>query len=171
MAPIIPFTADEVWPFLPSKEKKTSVHEELFLLAREDFKDEHLIERWGLLMNIRKEITKALELARQAKTIGHSLDADITMVMPAELFKELEGYKDELRTMCIVSSIEFMKEGTMQGKYESSEYPGLTVAVAPSSFPKCERCWMHDSTIGHDAEHPALCKRCAQVVKRLDDGA
>jgi len=165
VAPLIPFTADEVWGYVPNKEKPMSVHADLFLPAREEFKDSPLIERWEVLLNVRKEVTKALELARKDKIIGHSLDAAVNLALPQDLLQGLEDYRDELRSICIVSAIEFVDEGKIEGGYKSQEYPGLVIEVIPSLFPKCERCWTHDSTIGHDREHPALCKRCAEVVK------
>jgi len=165
VAPIIPFTADEVWGYAPSKEKPMSVHADLFLPAREELKDSSLIERWEVLLNIRKEITRALELARKDKIIGHSLDAAVSLALPQDLLQGLQDYRDELRSICIVSAVEFADEGKIEGGYESQEYPGLVIKILPSPFPKCERCWIHDSTIGHDGEHPSLCKRCVQVIK------
>jgi isoleucyl-tRNA synthetase len=165
MAPIIPFTADEAWGYIPNKEKPISVHADLFMPVREEFKDSSLIKRWELILNIRKEVTKALELARKDKIIGHSLDATVSLALPQILLKGLEGYRDELRSICIVSAVEFVDEGKIEGGYESQEYPGLVIKVLPSSFPKCERCWIHDSTVGHDTEHPSLCKRCVKVIK------
>jgi isoleucyl-tRNA synthetase len=168
VAPIVPFTADEVWEYLPDKEKALSVHAGLFLPSRDEHKDELLMERWDLLLNIRKEITKALEIARRDKVIGHSLDASVSLVIPQNFSKELNGYEDELRSICIISAIEFVEEGKIEQGYESQEYPGLVIKVVSSTFPKCERCWIHDSSIGHDSDHPALCKRCVEVVKELD---
>ncbi len=165
MAPIIPFTADEAWEYVSNKKRPTSVHVDLFMPVREEFKDSSLIERWELLLNVRKEVTKALELARKDKIIGHSLDAAVSLVLPQILLKGLEGCRDELKSVCIVSAVEFVDDGKIEGGYESQEYPGLIIEVLPSSFPKCERCWIHDSTVGHDEEHPALCKRCVQVIK------
>jgi isoleucyl-tRNA synthetase len=165
VAPIIPFTADEVWGYLPNKERPISVHVDLFIPVREEVKDSSLIKRWDLLLNVRKEVTKVLELARKDKVIGHSLDATVSLALPQNLLKGLKDYRDELRTICIVSAVEFVDEGTIEGGYESQEYDGLIVKVMPSPFPKCERCWIHDSAVGHDTGHPTLCKRCVQVIK------
>ena len=168
VAPIIPFTADEVWGYLPNRERPLSVHADLFLSAREELTDSSLIERWELLLNVRKEVTRALELARKDKTIGHSLDAAVTLALPRDLLRALKDYRDELRSICIVSVVELAGEGKIEGGYESQEYPGLAIKVLPSPFPKCERCWIHDSTVGDDIAHPSLCKRCVHVIKELD---
>jgi isoleucyl-tRNA synthetase len=164
VAPIIPFTADEVWEYLPNKGSLISVHTDLFKPAREEFKDAELIEHWDMILNVRKEVTKALELARNNKIIGHSLDAGVQLALPHNLLQALQDYREELRSICIVSTVEFAGEGEIEGGYESNEYPGLTIKVTPSPFGKCERCWIHDSTVGHDEEHPTLCQRCVQVI-------
>jgi len=164
VAPIIPFTADEVWGYTHNKEKSISIHTDLFIPAREELKDNALIERWEVILNVRKEITKALELARNEKIIGHSLDAAVSLALPHNLLQGLKDYRDELRSICIISTVEFVSEGKIEEGYESKEYPGLVIKVMPSPFNKCERCWIHDSTVGHDKEHPALCKRCVQVI-------
>jgi len=164
VAPIIPFTADEVWGHTHNKEKSISIHADIFIPAREEFKDASLIERWEVLLNVRKEITKALELARDEKIIGHSLDAAVSLALPNNLLQKLKDYKDELRSICIISSVEFVGEGEIEGGYESNEFPGLIIKVATSPFSKCERCWIHDSSVGHDNKHPALCNRCVKVI-------
>ena len=168
VAPIIPFTADEVWGYIPNQDKPVSVHAAQFVPGREDYKDSALIERWDLLLKVRKEITKALELARKDKVIGHSLDASVRLALPPDLLKGLEDYRDELTSICIVSNLEFANAATLEEGYESEEYPGLVIKVVPSSFTKCERCWIHDPTVGHDKEHPSLCKRCLKVINAVE---
>ncbi len=167
MAPIISFTVDEVWGYLPNKNRQVSVHADSFMPPREDLKDSSLIKRWEVLLSVRKEVTKALELARTEKVIGHSLDASVTLALPRDLLKGLKDYQDELRSICIVSALEFGGRGTIEGGYESQEYPGLAIKVVPSPFPRCERCWVHHSTVGHDSAHPSLCGRCVQVMKEV----
>ena len=168
MAPVIPFTADEVWRYLPRNKRPISVHADLFIPPREEYKDSSLIKRWEVLLNVRKEVTKALELARKDKIIGHSLDATVSVALPKDLLRGLKDYQDELRSICIVSAIELMEEGKIEGDYESQEYPGLVVKVVPSSFPKCERCWIHHPTVGRDREHPSICSRCVRVIREVE---
>jgi len=168
MAPVIPFTADEVWRYLPRNNRPISVHVDLFIPPREEYKDSSLIKRWEVLLNVRKEVTKALELARKDKIIGHSLDATVSVALPKDLLRGLKDYQDELRSICIVSALELMEEGKIEGGYESQEYPGLVVKVVPSSFPKCERCWIHHPTVGRDREHPSICSRCVLVIREVE---
>jgi len=168
VAPIIPFTADEVWGYIPNQDKPVSVHAAQFVPGREDYKDSALIERWDLLLKVRKEITKALELARKDKVIGHSLDASVRLALPADLLRGLQDYRDELTSICIVSNLEFVDGATLEEGYESEEYPGLVIKVVPSPFTKCERCWIHDPTVGHGKEHPSLCERCMKVINAVE---
>jgi isoleucyl-tRNA synthetase len=127
VAPIIPFTADEVWGYTHNKEKSISIHTDLFIPARAELKDNALIERWELILNVRKEITKALELARNEKIIGHSLDAAVSLALPHNLLQELKDYRDELRSICIISDVEFVGEGKIEEGYESKEYHPLLI--------------------------------------------
>ncbi len=166
VAPIIPFTADEVWEYLAPKKRAFSVHLDFFEPAKDQLKDCQLVNRWEKLLSIRKEITKALEIARTEKVIGHPLDAEIQLALPDTL-EHLRDYRDELRSMCIVSAVRLTNGKEMQGAYESNECPGLRVKVLASPYPKCERCWIHDRTVGENSEHPGLCRRCVQVLNGL----
>jgi len=168
VAPITPFTAEEVWENISSHKGKNSVHSELFLPVKEACKDSALMKRWDLLITVRKEITKALELARKDKIIGHSLDAEVLIVLPEDMTEKLKNYSEELRSICIVSNLKFVGKDSFDGGYESADYPGLIIKTLPASFPKCERCWMHDATIGQDKEYPSLCERCVRVIRELD---
>ena len=168
VAPIIPFTADEVWKFSPNTKKPFSIHLDLFLPVKEDFKDDALIERWEKLLNIRKEITRALELARKDKVVGHPLDAAVSLALPQNLLDDFKDYEDELKNICIVSNLKFVEEGGIEGGYKSEEFQGLSIKISTSPFDKCERCWIHDSTVGDNNEHPVLCKRCVEVVKEIE---
>jgi isoleucyl-tRNA synthetase len=168
VSPVIPFTADEVWGYLLSDGRPPSVHAGTFLSVKEEWKDAALMKRWELLLNVRREVTKALEEARKQKIVGHSLDASVLLALPPSLARDLEGYREELRSICIVSGMEFVDEGGLDGGYESQDHPGLWIKVIASPHPKCERCWIHDSTVGQDREHPSLCRRCADIVKEFD---
>jgi len=168
VAPIIPFTADEVWSHLPGNGRPASVHADMFLPLKDYCKDEALMERWEILLMVRREVTKALEIARKEKVIGHSLDALVRLALPPNLASNVQGYREDLRSICIVSAMEFADKEACEGGYESQEYPGLLIKVMPSPHPKCERCWLHDPTVGQDSEHPLLCKRCTDIVKELE---
>src|SRR6185369_12280530 len=105
IAPVLSFTADEAWQYLPGRHE-SSVHLAAFPRLEPELKDDRLVERWERIMRVRAEVSKALELARAAKTIGHSLDAGVTIVAQPELLGFLREYQSELAAIFIVSRVE-----------------------------------------------------------------
>ena len=166
MAPILSFTADEVWQHMKGKERPMSVHADLFVPVSDSYKDAELTRRWENIIAVRKEMTKALELARKEKEIGHSLDASVTLGLSSELMEKLSPYQDQLRYIFIVSSVDMVETNEIEDGLKSETIPGLKIKVSPSSDPKCERCWVHDPTVGDDNNQPTICKRC---LKALDE--
>ncbi len=167
MAPILSFTADEIWQNMNWKERPPSVHAALFIPVNETYKNGELGERWGTIIAVRKEATKALELARKEKKIGHPLDASVTIGLPSDLLEELAPYRDHFRTILIVSSSDLVPADQLDDGIESETITGLKVKVAPSADQKCERCWIHDPTVGQDNNHPNICRRCLDVLKEI----
>jgi len=167
MAPILSFTADEIWQHMNPKSRQTSVHADLFIPVNESYKDKALAERWETVIAVRREATKALELARKEKKIGHPLDASVTIGLTPELMEKLTPYKDQLRTILIVSSAELVPSDQLDEGIESETIPGLRVKVSPSYDQKCERCWIHDPTVGLNKNHPTICDRCLHVLEEI----
>ncbi|MCP4665812.1 MAG: class I tRNA ligase family protein, partial [Deltaproteobacteria bacterium] len=164
MAPVLSFTADEIWQYMKENDRPASVHADLFVPVNEAYQAPDLASRWEVILTIRKEVTRALELARKDKKIGHPLDASVTLGLSPELALKATPYADQLRSVFIVSSVDMVELDQMKDVPESEAVPGLKVAVSPSSDPKCERCWIHDPTVGHDSDHPTICKRCLQAL-------
>ena len=166
MAPILSFTADELWQYMEGSDHAASVHMELFTPVKKEFMDAGLAARWELILSVRKEVSKVLETARKEKRIGHSLDASVTLGCSEELMNQLSACEDSLRSVFIVSSVELAPAERLDAVTESETFPGLKVRVSPSPAPKCDRCWIHDPTVGSHADHPAICTRCRGA---LDD--
>ncbi|OQY45438.1 MAG: isoleucine--tRNA ligase [Desulfobacteraceae bacterium 4572_87] len=164
MAPVLSFTADEIWQYMGGEDRSPSVHADLFLPIKKAFLNPDLANRWEDIISVRKEVTKTLELGRKEKIIGHPLDAAVTLGVSSELHGKLEPYADQLRSIFIVSSVKLLNVEQLEGGIESETVPGLKVRVAPSTDPKCERCWMHDATVGDDPKHPTICGRCRNVL-------
>ena len=164
LAPILSFTAEEIWGFLPhrSADDPESVMfndmpeaDPRWTLSGEE------AESWETVRKLRSDVLKALEVARGEKTIGKPLDAEVTVYLGDALKAEdLAG--QDLRTICIVSRVT-LAEGTAEG-LEPGANTGVQVAVRPSEAPRCARCWNHDEHVGEDPDHPDLCPRCAGVV-------
>lgn len=160
LAPIIPHTAEEVWEHIPGVTEET-VHLTDMPVKREitDF-DEAKKEKWDLFMEIRDDVLKALEEAREEKVIGKSLESVITIVPKDEKTKEILEAIPNVHQLFIVSEA-IMKEKDGEAK----EYRYVDVKVEKYSGETCERCWVTSNTVGEDEEHPTICTRCAEVVK------
>lgn len=169
MAPILSFTAEEIWEHIPQwKDKEPSVHLAAFPEAPSHWKDEQLAERWETWLRVRSEVTRALEGARRAKTIGLSLDAKVTMDVPQEMRGNLEPYRESLEELFIVSKLDFSPLSPGPDVMESSEFPGLRIKVEPAPGSKCSRCWKWDPTVGEQVSRPEVCLRCAKVLERIE---
>ena len=162
LAPVLSFTADEAWQHMPAR-KEQSVHLAAFPVLHPEWKNDQLVERWERIMKVRGDVSKALELARVAKTIGHSLDASVTIAAPAELLGFLREYAGELQSIFIISKVTLADE--INGEcWNSENIEGLKVQVAAAPGVKCERCWYYSEELGTDDAHPAICPKCTAAV-------
>ncbi|MDD2735608.1 MAG: isoleucine--tRNA ligase [Desulfuromonadaceae bacterium] len=162
LAPVLSFTSDEVWQFMPG-EREESVHLAEFPACNPEWQDDALAARWERIIKVRADVSKALELARGAKTIGHSLDAAVAIAAPPELFTFLQTYASELNSIFIVSKATLAAE--LEGEYWASEnLEGLKVQVTAAPGVKCERCWYYSEELGTNTEHPTICPKCTAAV-------
>lgn len=169
IAPVLSFTADEIWKYMPHTADETleSVLLSDWPQVLEEYVDAELEKRWDNILEIRGEVSKALELARNNKVIGHSLNAKVEIYAEGETYKFLNEVRDFLQTVFIVSMVE-LNEGIKDGveyTYRSEENKELAVVVSVAPGEKCERCWVYSETVGKDSEHPTLCSRCVGVLK------
>ena len=117
-----------------------------------------------------KVVTKALETARKEKIIGHSLDASLLLGLSNELDEKLSSYKEDLRSIFIVSSVSFFPFNKLDTVAENEEVKGLRVMVENSGDQKCERCWVHDPSVGKYNDHPTICNRCFDAITKMESG-
>lgn len=164
IAPVLSFTTEEVWQFM---KKPASMPESVFMMpwpeCKEEYIDEALESKWDNFIEIRSEITRVLEGARRAKTIGHSLDAKVELHATGEALAILRSVEGDLATLLIVSQAKLV-EG-LAGGVEATGREDLKVTVQAAEGEKCERCWIYSDTVGKDAEHPTVCARCAAALK------
>jgi isoleucyl-tRNA synthetase len=170
MAPVMSFTAAEAWEYLPeagpAEERQDNVFLEEFPVERDDILDSALDNKWKRLLEVRSEITRALEIARQDKVIGHPLEANVQVEVTGQLADFLADKWETLKMISIVSDLDHVEE--LAGSAFTSELlPELKVYVAPAIGSKCERCWTRSESVGNDADHPQLCNRCTSVVAEL----
>ena len=158
-APILAFTADEIWKFMPHGSDREAANV-LFneMPSPSGAADEAFMARWDHIHAVRDEVKKALEEARTAKVIGASLEAAVTLTAAGESCAFLKEVQDMLPAVLIVSAVR-VQEGEALGE------SGMDVKVEPATGKKCLRCWMYTEDVGSDAAHPDLCARCAGILK------
>ena len=159
LAPLMSFTADEIWEFLPTTlERAPSVHLTSFPTGEElvpaSVGVESIKALWRTMMDVRDEANRALEEARKSKLIGANLEAAVTISVPQEQYEVLRGHEDDLLALLIVSSVE-LSVGELAAKVERAEGA------------KCERCWHITPFVGKDTEFPTACERCVPVLKAI----
>jgi len=166
IAPILAFTAEEIWQYLPG-ERNASVllntwYEDLFTL---DADADLGREFWAGVMAVKVAVNKELENQRSAKTIGGSLQADITLYADAPLLATLEKLGDELRFVLITSYATIAPLTDAPADAVDSDVAGLKLRVVKTGHTKCARCWHFREDVGTHAEHPELCGRCVDNVE------
>lgn len=165
IAPIMSFTADEIWSYIPHSENDNP--ESIFLndmptKSGISVTDE-FVEKWNLIAAIREDAKKALELKRAEKVIGASLEADLHIYADDDKFEKISALTDELPSLLIVSRAEVFNnsaDGEFKGDLE-----GVSFTVTKASGEKCERCWSYSDTVGTFSDHPTLCERCRNTIK------
>jgi isoleucyl-tRNA synthetase len=172
LAPIMSFTCDEVWQYLPQLESRpASVHLARFPEAKdilgegvpeEDAKQQ---EDWAKLLAVRDQVLKALEEARNQKQIGKSLEAQVKVTASDPFYPVLERYQPDLRYAFIVSQVDLERGPSRNGTGH------LAVEVAKAAGKECERCWNYSTRVGEDPKYPTLCERCTPVVKEIEASA
>ncbi|MGB9846807.1 MAG: class I tRNA ligase family protein, partial [Desulfotomaculales bacterium] len=175
LAPVLAFTSEEIWKYLP-KEEGAPVSVQLTDLpaVNEEYLDADLENRWERLLAVRSVVTRALEEARKEKSIGNSLEAAVDLYVNSDLYELLKGTRDILPVFFIVSAVAVHKSGEKPAVdaalkvISGGEIAELTVAVRRAPGEKCARCWKYSEGVGTNEEHPALCPRCAETVEAVN---
>ncbi|AYN28878.1 MULTISPECIES: isoleucine--tRNA ligase [Buttiauxella] len=166
MAPIMSFTADEIWAFLPGNREKYVFtgewYEGLFGLADSETMNN---DYWDTLLTVRGEVNKVIEQARADKRVGGSLEADVTLFADSELAAKLNSLGDELRFVLLTSGAAVADYAQATEDAQQSEIlKGLKVALRKADGEKCPRCWHYTTDVGLVAEHAEICGRCVTNV-------
>jgi isoleucyl-tRNA synthetase len=152
LAPFLSFTAEEAWASFPhgsENQAKQSIFMEEFGEFPDIAKATDLLAKWNRIREIRSEVTKAIEIEREAGHVGSSLQAELTIKVDSIDFAILHSLEDDLRFVTITSSANIELSSA-----------GLEVLVRASQYKKCGRCWHHTADVGADPAHPELCGRC-----------
>ena len=167
LAPILSFTADEIWKYIPGGNTDSVFLEEWYQFEVDEASSNERKIKWEMIISIRDEINKHLEALRVDGAIGSSLDAEVDLYCDEKVYQHLSDIEDELRFVLITSYACLHNQTDREKAAIDSEIPGLAIVVKPSSHSKCVRCWHHREDVGSDKTHPELCDRCIENV----DGA
>jgi isoleucyl-tRNA synthetase len=173
VAPVLVFTAEEIWRYLPKAAgEPESVHMTLFpeatTLACGISKD--AAAKWDRLAQVRAAVLVALEQARAAKTIGGGLEAKVRLHVGGEaagLQNVLEEKQTFLPTLFIVSQVAIDAAGGT-GFAQSETLPGLAIKIERADGKKCERCWNYSTRVGENARYPTVCERCSDALAEIE---
>ena len=164
LAPVMSFTADEAWGFLPG-ERSESVFLETWYEGLRAMPDaDQAREFWEVVMQVRSAVSKQLEGMRKEGVIGSSLDAEVELYCEERLQDTLQRLGDELRFVLIVSEARLNPLAERPADAEGTGLDGLSIVARPSEHAKCSRCWHHRKDVGSNTDHPDLCGRCVENV-------
>ncbi|MEQ8290337.1 MAG: isoleucine--tRNA ligase [Gammaproteobacteria bacterium] len=164
-APILSFTADEIWKLIPGERSNSVFLEEWYVPEIDEAGAEQRKQYWGGLMPVRDEVNKQLEKLRVAKTIGSALDAEVTLYCNDKIQQQLQQIGDELRFVMMTSYATVKSLNEKSEDAIDTEVEGLAITVVPSEHPKCVRCWHHREDVGSHDKHPELCERCIDNIE------
>lgn len=165
IAPILSFTADEIWQHLPGN-RGDSVFYETWYEGLAELPDDAELGReyWRELYSVKEAVNKCLEEARGRGEIKGSLSAEVTLFCESDLAQKLKHLGEELRFVLITSEARVLPMSEA-GSAEPTSHDGLRVSVSPAQHSKCERCWHHRADVGQHAGHADLCGRCVDNVE------
>ena len=150
IAPILSFTADEIWQALDC-DKNNSVFEDIWYNIPVHGLQANRIEAWGVIVSARGDAAKQIEVLRSAGQVGSSLQAELEFYADAASFEALNSLGDDLKFVTITSSAKV---------YKAASDAEQKIVVSSSKYTKCERCWHYRADVGSHAEHPSICGRC-----------
>jgi isoleucyl-tRNA synthetase len=170
IAPILSYTADELWDALPkAKDREDNV----FLAEWYDLPKAQSAENesatnmdaayWTVVAQVKDAVNKAIESTRNDGLIGKSLTASVTLYCSGELFEQLSRLQDELRFVLITSSA-IVSDAPISALADATDVDGLSVMVEANADEKCVRCWHQRPDVGQHTQHPELCGRCVDNI-------
>ncbi len=165
IAPILSFTAEEIWENLPGAHGESVFLEQWYEGLATMAADEAMgREYWQQLMAVRAAVNKEMEARRAAGELRGSLDAEVSLYVSPELDQLLQALGDELRFVLITSAARLAPLAEAPEAAADTDLGGLRLLVEVSSEDKCERCWHRRPEVGHIAAHPTLCERCVENI-------
>ncbi|GAB4143084.1 MAG: hypothetical protein Fur0046_19980 [Cyanobacteria bacterium J069] len=175
IAPVLSHLSEDIWQFLPYKTPYQSVFESGWVKLDDSWKNPDLATKWETLRDLRTEVNKVLEQARNDKAIGSSLEAKVRLyVADKSLRQQLAAFNpadlsgngvDELRYLFLASQVELLDTpGSLVDPKYSAQTDAFSIGVVDAEGEKCDRCWNYSTHVGKSAEHPLLCERCVPAI-------
>lgn len=162
IAPILVFTADEIWPLIPGQRNESVILNTWYEgLTRLPADSQLSSAYWSELMAVKDAVNKELENQRNAKKIGGNLQAQVTLYADEQIAEQLQRLGDELRFVLITSTAQVADLAQAPADAVSTDLKGLKLQIVKSEEAKCARCWHHRADVGSVAAHPEACARCA----------
>ena len=165
IAPVLSYTADEIWGYLPGERSESVFLEEWYPGLPPKPSQAFTFDYWSDALRVREAVSKELERLRVAGGIGASLEAEVDLYCDARWQRALDRLGDELRFLFIVSYARVhAADARPDNAVPAGDIEGMWIAVAPSDHGKCERCWHRREDVGSDDAHPTICRRCVDNV-------
>jgi isoleucyl-tRNA synthetase len=166
IAPILSFTAEELWENLPGPRPASVFLAEWYEALPDAASDDTLDTAfWSEMMAVRQQVNKALELAREEGALRGSLDADVALYAGPKLTERLRSLGEELRFVLITSEATVASLDEAPAEAYEAEGMALRIVAVPSTSEKCERCWHRRPDVGEHSAHPTLCGRCVTNIE------
>ena len=166
LAPILSFTAEELWKHVPGEREKSVFLSQWYddwpKAALSDGAEE--MDFWAEVIGVREAVNQQLERSRNDGLIGSGLAAEISLYCSKEMYDTLNRLGDELRFVTITSNTTLQLDESLNDEAEESEIAGLSIQVSKSNHPKCIRCWHQTPDVGHDPRYPDICLRCVSNI-------
>jgi len=166
VAPILSYTADELWDALPGKHEQSVFVAQWYSLPELPEGAPMGADYWSFIADVKNAVNKVIEAKRNEGLVGKSLSAQVRLYCEGDCYDQLRRLQDELRFVLITSSATVINniEESAPADAEATDIEGLTIVVEPCGDTKCVRCWHHRADVGEHAEHPELCNRCVENV-------
>jgi isoleucyl-tRNA synthetase len=170
MAPIMTFTAEEIWQYIPGVSLDSVLlaawYQDLTALDNSEEMNE---EYWEKVHAVRDAVNKEIEAQRNAGKIGSALEAEVTLYCGSTIKPVLDALENELRFVLITSGARVLPDSNAPLDATMTEVPGLSLQVHATQHAKCERCWHRCPDIDVHPEYPGICGRCVQNVAGIGE--
>ena len=166
LTPILAYTTEEIWQYIPkSVDAPISVQLADFPVVDPTYNNDSLREKFETMLDLREEVNKALELAREQKRIGNALQAELHLYADGELSEFIRACEEDLSTWFIVSQVRIHAlADAPDDALDPIGMSDLKCKIEQAKGEKCERCWIYSEDLGTSPEHPTLCPRCTEVI-------